>query len=58
MNKSASLMMEQYADIVFGYGFSNEYRYIILLQITVHGVHGVKELIKTTVRNQNIRFEW
>ena len=58
MNKSASLMMEQYADIVFGYGFNNGYRYVILLQITVHGVHGVKELIKTTVRKQNICFEW
>jgi len=58
MNKSASLMMEQYADIVFGYGFNNGYRYVILLQITVHRVHGVKELIKTTVRKQNICFEW
>ena len=36
-------MMEQYADIVFGYGFSNEYRYVVLLLITVHGV---EDLIK------------
>jgi tRNA(His) 5'-end guanylyltransferase len=38
MNESASLMMEQYPDIVLAYGFSNEYRYVIVLQITVHGV--------------------
>jgi tRNA(His) 5'-end guanylyltransferase len=38
MNESASLMMEQYPDIVFAYGFNNEYRYVIVLQITVHGV--------------------
>jgi len=37
MNESASLMMEQYPDIVFAYGFSNEYRYVVLL-ITAHGV--------------------
>ncbi|CAL5095988.1 unnamed protein product [Urochloa decumbens] len=28
MNASASLMMEQYPDIVFGYGFSNEYSFV------------------------------
>ncbi|AQK87981.1 tRNA(His) guanylyltransferase 1 [Zea mays] len=28
MNESASLMMEQYPDIVFGYGFSNEYSFV------------------------------
>jgi len=43
MNESASLMMEQYPDIVFAYGFSNEYRYVVLLLITVLGV---KDLIK------------
>jgi tRNA(His) 5'-end guanylyltransferase len=39
MDASASLMMEQYPDIVFGYGFSNEYRYVILFQITLCGVN-------------------
>jgi tRNA(His) 5'-end guanylyltransferase len=29
MNASASLMMEQFPDIIFGYGFNNEYRYDI-----------------------------
>jgi tRNA(His) guanylyltransferase len=33
MNASASLMMEQYPDIVFGYGFSNEYRYVSEINI-------------------------
>lgn len=28
MNASASLMMEQYPDIVFGYGFGNEYSFV------------------------------
>ncbi|KAG0519395.1 hypothetical protein BDA96_09G260500 [Sorghum bicolor] len=28
MNESASLMMEQYPDIVFAYGFSNEYSFV------------------------------
>ncbi|KAF8715692.1 hypothetical protein HU200_026634 [Digitaria exilis] len=28
MNSTASLMMEQYPDIVFGYGFSNEYSFV------------------------------
>ncbi|WVZ99391.1 hypothetical protein U9M48_044707 [Paspalum notatum var. saurae] len=28
MNASASLMMERYPDIVFGYGFSNEYSFV------------------------------
>lgn len=32
MNASASLMMEQFPDIIFGYGFSNEYRYVIFIQ--------------------------
>jgi tRNA(His) 5'-end guanylyltransferase len=32
MNASASLTMEQFPDIIFGYGFSNEYRYDIPLQ--------------------------
>ena len=32
MNASASLMMELFPDIIFGYGFSNEYRCVILLQ--------------------------
>ncbi|KAF8675853.1 hypothetical protein HU200_047345 [Digitaria exilis] len=29
MNESASLMMEQYPDIAFGYGFGSEYRYVV-----------------------------
>jgi len=28
MNASASLMMEQFPDIIFGYGFSNEYSFV------------------------------
>jgi hypothetical protein len=46
MDASASLMMDQYPDIVFGYGFSNEYRYVILFQITFCGVN---ELAKRKV---------
>jgi len=33
MNASASLMMERYPDIVFGYGFNNEYRYVSEINI-------------------------
>jgi tRNA(His) 5'-end guanylyltransferase len=29
MNECAALMMEQYPDIAFGYGFGSEYRYVV-----------------------------
>ena len=32
MNACASLMMEQFPDIIFGYGFDNEYRYDLPLE--------------------------
>jgi tRNA(His) 5'-end guanylyltransferase len=59
MNESASLMMEQYPDIVFGYGFSNEYRYVILLKITVHGDDLIKKKNKFMIcTGKNICFGW